>query len=102
MKTFFNVFIWQVCKPCDTSYDAIIKSETLDQDTEWFFEKLKIFNLTEEWNEDLVYDKNYISTEKYFSQLSKENVYRLYQKYQIDFEMFNYENQVQRYIDMGS
>ena len=26
---------------------------------------------------------------------------RLYLKYQVDFEMFDYENQVQEYIDMG-
>ena len=39
---------------------------------------------------------------KYFSQISKESIKRLYQKYQVDFEMFDYENQIQMYIDMGT
>lgn len=46
-----------------------------------------------------------LSSEKmvrqYFAQISKENITRLFQKYQVDFEMFGYENQVQKFIDMG-
>ena len=38
---------------------------------------------------------------KYFSQISKVNLRRLYEKYQVDFEMFGYEGQIQKYIDMG-
>ena len=29
------------------------------------------------------------------------NLRRLYEKYQVDFEMFGYEGQIQKYIDMG-
>ena len=38
---------------------------------------------------------------KYFSQSTKANIRRLYEKYQVDFEMFGYTGQVQKYIDMG-
>ena len=38
---------------------------------------------------------------KYFSQTKKVNIRRLYEKYQVDFEMFGYEGQIQKYIDMG-
>ena len=38
---------------------------------------------------------------KYFSQITKVNIRRLYEKYEVDFEMFGYEGQVQKYIDMG-
>ena len=38
---------------------------------------------------------------KYFSQISRVNVRRLYEKYKVDFEMFGYEGEVKTYIDMG-
>ena len=38
---------------------------------------------------------------KYFSQITKVNLSRLYEKYKIDFEMFGYEGHIQKYIDMG-
>ena len=38
---------------------------------------------------------------KYFSQSTKANIRRLYEKYQVDFEMFGYTGQIQKYIDMG-
>ena len=39
---------------------------------------------------------------KYFSQITKQNITRLFRKYQLDFEMFGYESHVQQFIDMGS
>ena len=38
---------------------------------------------------------------KYFAQISRENITRLYEKYQVDFEMFGYEGQVENYVDLA-
>ena len=95
--------------------------ETLKEDADWLFDKLNLQFLRDDWeklaninksNEDgdgrvhggpggqggLSSDK---MVRKYFAQISKENITRLYQKYQVDFEMFGYENQVQKFINMG-
>ena len=39
--------------------------------------------------------------EKYFGQLTKETVVRLYNKYQVDFQMFDYDKEVELFINMA-
>jgi len=94
----------KVCIPCNISYDAILKVETLKSDADWLLAKLKLNHLQEDWGKLAATTWNQTtseSTRKYFSQVSQENIWRLYIKYQIDFEMFNYENQIEEFIDMG-
>lgn len=94
----------KACIPCKISYSAILKIETLDRDLTWLFKKLDLkhhqhdfYNLVEKTapktSESL--------SRKYFSRTKKVNIRRLYEKYQVDFEMFGYEDQIQKYIDMG-
>ena len=103
------------------SYSGILKLETLKKDTDWLFDKLNIQHLRADWERLAAIDKSDeddVETghgglggkgglsrnkvvQQYFSQLSKENITRLYQKFQVDFEMFGYENKVQKFIDMG-
>ena len=113
----------QVCIPCNISYSAVLKLETLEEDADWLFSKLNLTRLRADWDSLAGINKksgeseedarvhggpggaggapSHVLAEKYFSQISRENLTRLYEKYQVDFEMFGYEGQVKRYIDMG-
>ena len=79
-----------------------MKVETLKDDADWLFDKLKHNHVPEIWNKLVARNtEGNKLPRKYFSQVRQENIRRLYMKYQVDFEMFEYENQVQKYIDMG-
>ena len=88
------------------SYSAIIKLETLDRDLEWVFKKFDLKHYQHDFNNIMKVQRHTTRTSeslsrKYFSQITKVNLGRLYEKYQVDFEMFGYEGQIQKYIDMG-
>jgi len=116
----------KVCLPCNISYSAILRLETIQQDADWFFPRLGLEKLRAPWEEvagiarglnkvhgepdgeaarvdgggEEVQSSASIS-EKYFSQLEKSTIVRLYEKYLVDFRMFGYESQVRKYINMG-
>ena len=96
------------------SYSLILKLETIDRDLDWVFKKLDLKHYQQDFNKIMKAkimkakmnnnSKNATSEDlsiKYFSQSTRTNIKRLYEKYQVDFEMFGYEGQVQKYIDMG-
>ena len=103
--------MFQVCIPCNISYSTILKLETLDRDLEWVLKKLDLKHHQHDFSNIMAVQmdenkKNATLTSeslsrKYFSQITKVNIRRLYEKYEVDFEMFGYEGQVQKYIDMG-
>lgn len=122
----YETIYFQVCLPCNVSYSAIIKLETLKADADWLFDKLDLNQYKEDWESLAAINKaeegdtgggsdirvhggpggrggkpsEKLSSE-YFSQISREDIRRLYDKYRVDFEMFGYDSQVQSYIDMG-
>ena len=122
----YEITCFQVCLPCNVSYSAIIKLETLKADADWLFDKLDLSQYKEDWESLAAINKaeegdtggdsdnrvhggpggrggkpsEKLSSE-YFSQISREDIRRLYDKYRVDFEMFGYDSQVQSYIDMG-
>ena len=111
----------QVCIPCNISYSAVLKLETLEEDADWLFRKLNLTRLRSDWDSLAGLNKKTGDGEgrvhggpggnggapsqtvagKYFSQISRENITRLYEKYQVDFQMFGYEGQVQDYVVLG-
>ena len=99
-------------KMLEQNYSAVLKLETLDRDLEWVFKKFDLNHYQHDFKNIMEAQKNKNKGEnttrtseslsrKYFSQISKVNLRRLYEKYQVDFEMFGYEGQIQKYIDMG-
>ena len=114
-----------MCIPCNISYSAVLKLETLQEDADWLFTKLNLTHLRSDWDSLAAVNKKSGQEEEeeegrvhggpggeggaasqtvagsYFSQISRENISRLYEKYQVDFQMFGYEDQVQSYIDLG-
>ena len=110
-----------MCLPCNLTYSAILKLETLEEDADWLFKKLNLEHLREDWDKVASVHKvegepgrvhggpggkGGLSSErlarKYFSQLTKETVVRLYNKYKVDFQMFDYDKQVELYINMAA
>ena len=79
--------------------------ETLEKDTDWLFEKVMLEKVGEDW---INVAKERISTvsgdevvEEYFKQLRKEDIVRLYNKYEVDFIMFDYDKEVEFFVKMG-
>ena len=79
---------------------------------EWVFKKFDLKHYQHDFNNIMAAQRNENKRQhktrtsetlsrRYFSQISKVNLTRLYKKYQIDFEMFGYEGQIQKYIEMG-
>jgi len=110
----------KVCLPCNLTYSAILKLETLEEDADWLFDKLSLKHLREDWDKVASVHKAGAGdgrvhggpggkgglsseklTENYFSQLTKSTVVRLYNKYKVDFEMFEYDKEVELYVDMA-
>ena len=105
----------KVCLPCNMTYSAVLKLETLEEDADWLFARLGLEHLREDWDKVASVNKGRVHggpggqgglssdqiVSKYFGQLTKSMVVRLYNKYAIDFQMFDYDKQVQSYIDMA-
>ena len=92
----------------------------MEEDAGWLFNKLGLEDLREDWDKVASVNKAGVEVgrvhggpggkgglsseqlaKKYFSQVKKEVVVRLYNKYKVDFEMFDYDKQVESYIDMA-
>ena len=110
--------IFLLCPPCHFNFDVIVKMETF---TRWdclgagFIEADRQYKtvhrdtdfiLSQRNLQDVISlrrkhsAKNQLDLSYYFSQLSKNMINALYQKYRIDFEMFEYD--VDKYIKFGS
>lgn len=111
----------KVCLPCNLTYSAILKLETLEEDADWLFNKLELEHLREDWDKVASVNKAEAEgsrvhggpggkgglaseqmSEKYFSQLTKSTVVRLYNKFRVDFKMFDYDKEVETFIDMAA
>ena len=77
------------CLPCDVKFDVIMKLETHTEDEKWLINTRNLTQLSR------VRDWRHLSSSKtvrenLISQLSREQLDRIYQNYKVDFEMFNY------------
>ncbi|KFB53229.1 hypothetical protein ZHAS_00021439 [Anopheles sinensis] len=80
-----------LCTPCLARYDLIVKMETYERDIRLLLKatrlegKVKLVHINHARKEAL--DK---LIQKYFSQITEEQMDKLYSIYQIDFELFGY------------
>ena len=108
----YIIYFYFYFQPCNISYTAVVKLETLKQDADWLFPKLGLQRLRAAW--DSVAGGRVHSgpggaggrtsdqlASTYYGQLARQQVTRLYNKYKVDFEMFDYDSQVQTYVDMA-
>ena len=75
------------CRPCDITYDAIIKYENILEEEKYITDKKEFNNIV-----DTSYSPNSISRQEeiFYSQLTKSEILNLHKIYLIDFEMFSY------------
>lgn len=80
------------CTPCLLNYDIIAQLETLNRDQMYVIKSAGLEGLIKpRWTHKTA---NYQAGEiakRYFSQLSREELKKLYEKYKLDFELFGYE-----------
>lgn len=94
--------ITNFCTPCQFSnkFDIIAKFETLDEDQKFLIEKASLGHLIKpQWKNS---GKGKNTTDilmKYFSQLTKLQINRLYDMFKYDFELFDYDPS--EYINVG-
>ncbi|XP_077981470.1 carbohydrate sulfotransferase 11-like [Glandiceps talaboti] len=81
-----------LCQPCAINYDVIGKFETLNMDTEYTLAKIGAEEI--EFPNIIPHKTNSSSVDammEYYSQLTHEEIEKLYKTYQLDFEMFGYD-----------
>nr|XP_024215997.1 carbohydrate sulfotransferase 11-like [Halyomorpha halys] len=85
------------CTPCLLRYDYIAKVETLTEDQLFFINSQKLGSWISPSKHHSSKKISSTVARDYFSQLTKDQVNNLYQKYRLDFEMFDYS--IQPYLD---
>ena len=103
-----------MCLPCNISYDAILKLESLEPDSKWLFQRLGLTQLAADWADVAGMNRRIHAgpggtggppseerTAHYLSQVSQGDLSLVYEKYRPDFQMFGYDNQAAEYIQMG-
>ena len=98
-------FLLQVCLPCSVNYDAVIKLETLSEDSQWIFNQLNLTTWRQDWQMVTGTDGTGAHVGpggrggskptsnlalQYFKTISKDKVLELYKKYEDDFRLFDY------------
>nr|XP_018916807.1 PREDICTED: carbohydrate sulfotransferase 11-like [Bemisia tabaci] len=94
-----------LCTPCLLKYQIIAKLETMMEDQIYIVKAADLQHVSKTPWRSASQAKPYSShtgeeRKKYFSQISKTNIYRLFEKYKLDFELFNYDFEV--YLDWAS
>lgn len=84
----------KTCQPCFLKYNAIVKLETADVDSDYVMMKSGLGNLTSYKRANVskggMSSRNDIR-EKYFSKVKCSLLKKVYEYYQLDFKLFDYE-----------
>lgn len=91
---------YSFCTPCHVNFSVIAKLETLTRDQEYIIRRAGLENILmpSRYNDRprIILNKardgkkTYDLTKRYYSQLSEEQLKKLYNIYGLDFEMFGY------------
>ncbi|XP_061916431.1 carbohydrate sulfotransferase 10-like isoform X2 [Entelurus aequoreus] len=90
-----NIVHWatyaDLCAPCDVRYDAIGRYETLERDATQILRKAGIECVASSPLIDPgITRDNKTKAERYFAGISKQDIRRLYERYEVDFQLFGY------------
>ncbi|XP_042855848.1 carbohydrate sulfotransferase 11-like [Penaeus japonicus] len=90
---------WARCGVCAHDFQLIMKIETLDEDERFLvtLAGLEELKKVKEWRHSAGNASN--STKHYFRQLSSRQMQQLYQRYQLDFQMFGYS--IHQYLPLA-
>jgi hypothetical protein len=89
------------CTPCWVDYDVIAQFETLKEDYDFLLRVtgLDQLGVVSPWRHLTKNVRTQDVDSAYFAQITKEQVLQLYQKYKLDFELFDYD--YDRYFRMA-
>ncbi|XP_008553630.1 carbohydrate sulfotransferase 11 isoform X1 [Microplitis demolitor] len=83
------------CTPCSLNYTFIAKVESLDRDQSFIINKLILNNKIRPIHRHQVSLNDKSNPSKiYFRQLTQQQISQLYNKYKLDFEMFDYSAEI--------
>lgn len=86
------------CTPCLVDYEVIAKFETLDRDQNYIIHKSHLEKkIKPSWKHLTKGKKTSDMVQKYFATITKTELMKLYEKYKLDFELFDYS--VDEYLD---
>ncbi|PSN45929.1 hypothetical protein C0J52_20206 [Blattella germanica] len=89
------------CTPCLLNYDIIGKVETMLRDQVYVIKVLGLQGVIRpRWRHKTYHHKGNDISRMYFSQLSKDEVQKLYELYKLDFELFDYSHE--KYLDYAA
>ena len=93
--------IFVLCPPCHFNFDIIVKMETFKHDTDFLLAQRNLPKglLSKKHSTKSAEDDKELK-QRLFSQVSKKMVEALYQKYRVDFTMFEYD--IDEYIQIAS
>jgi len=98
---------FMLCPPCNFRFDVIVKMETFERDTNFILSQrdlTDVISLSKKHSSVSNSGKSDASTKnkskELFSQLSKNMVKALHEKYRVDFDMFEYD--VNEYLEQAS
>jgi hypothetical protein len=86
------------CTPCRLTYDLVAKTETYSRDQAQLIRRTNLSSIIKpKWSHRTRDSAN--QAQKYFSTLTKTQIRDLYQKYWLDFKLFNYSGN--QYLEYG-
>lgn len=90
---------WARCGVCAHDFQLIMKIETLDEDERFLVTLADLAELKKarEWRHSG--GNNSSTAKKYFRELSTQQMLQLYQRYQLDFQMFGYS--IHQYLPLA-
>jgi len=85
--------ITKFCTPCQVKFDIVVKFETLDEDQRYLIKKANLNNVIKpEWKNNGKGRNTQDLVSKYYSQLTREQLYGIYQLFRYDLELFDYSS----------
>lgn len=81
----------EICYPCDIEYDYIAKVETLPEDSIYFLLSNGFSSHLQNYANHATNSSSLTSVLQYYSSLSEESKDKLYQRYKVDFQLFDYD-----------
>ncbi len=85
--------VWRHCAPCALNYDAVLKVETMQADFEAMKEKIpQLANYSLSWLQKSIQDRDAEDAEssRLLATLSPKEREGLIERYELDFELFDY------------
>ncbi|XP_065568729.1 carbohydrate sulfotransferase 11-like isoform X1 [Artemia franciscana] len=87
---------YKIIHPCFIKYDYIVRFEHMKEDTQYILDSRNLGNIVKFTYKDPVTSSEKLN--KFMRQLTISQIYKLYDSYKFDFELFGYDFDIHNYI----